>query len=212
MDDWATQAAWHQWMMDDWTTQAAWHQWMHASILAQMGWPLPQEYAYEAEDADYVEQEGFQFREIDITGELSRVSSEGLTEVEKATLAADCLRLQLATAKQTLEYVSDTMQFFQHPGGDDLELRAARALQDVDELLRQQAAQEAPPLPAVAVEHLKLVQRHACDVAVLACSRFISQTNLAAQGLPAGAVESPRGGFRAGRPSTGLALVKNREQ
>ena len=53
----------------------------------QMSWPLPEEYAGEAEDA-----EGVQFREVDIPGELSRVSSEGLTEVETATLAADCLR------------------------------------------------------------------------------------------------------------------------
>ena len=185
-------------MMHDWATQVAWVQAsmmsLQASMMSQMGWPLPQE--YEAEYADYAEQEeGFHeidisgellqeegFREIDISGTLLRVSSEGIAEVEKATLAADCLRLQLATVKNTLEYVSDAVYLL--PAGDDVEPRAARALRQVDELLRQQAAQEAPPLPAAAVKSLRVLQRHSADVVLLACSRFISQTILQSQGVP----------------------------
>ena len=65
--------------------------WMQASMMAQMVWPLPHEYAGE-EDADCAEQEGY--RQIDIIGALARVSSAGLDVVAKATLAADCLRVQ----------------------------------------------------------------------------------------------------------------------
>jgi hypothetical protein len=65
-----------------------------------------------------------------------------------------------------------------------LELRAARALKEVDELLRQQTAQEAPALPPAAVEQLKLLQRHAQDVVVLVHSRYIDQKILQCKGIP----------------------------
>ena len=177
---WAMQVAWTHgpdWqaaMNGYWATQVAW---MQASMKAQ--------------DADYAERSdaGTDGQEIDITGKLTRVSSTGLSQVEKATLKADCLRAQLANVKHTLEHVSDmmdmveTFQFFPYPGGDDLELRAARAFMEVRELLRQQAAQEAPPLPAAAVEDLKLLQLHTADVALLLCSRFISQRILKIKGI-----------------------------
>jgi len=117
--------------------------------------------------------------------ELLRVSTEGLSTVAKATQAADCLRAQLAMVKDTLEYVSDTvqMQFFQNSESDDLELRTARAQLEVDKLLHHQAAKDAPPLPAAAMEDLKLLQRHCQDVALLACSRFLSLTVLQSKGI-----------------------------
>ena len=164
-------------MIPDWETQIAWRTWAQASIMSHVAWPLPQ---YEAEYADYVEQED-DFRKIDIASELLRLSCEGIQEMEKATLVADCLRLQLATVKYILDYVSDTAYLL--PAGDDLELLAARALRQIDEVLRRQAEQEAPPLPAVAVKRLKLLQRHSQDIAVLACSRFICQTILRSQGI-----------------------------
>ena len=74
-------------------------------------------------------------------------------------------------------------QLVHHAGRDDLELRAAWTLGDVDELLRQQAAQEAAPLPVAAMEHLRVLQRHCQDVVVLACSRWIDQVFLQCRGI-----------------------------
>jgi len=139
----------------------------------------------EAEYANYAEQKK-KFHDIDIAGELLRKSSEGIAEVDEAMLAADCLQLQLAPVKQAFQYVSDCVeattlkQSFPHPGGDDLERCAARALQQVDELI----AQEAPRLPAVAMKSLKILQMLSRDIMVLLCSRFVSQTSLRSQGMP----------------------------
>jgi len=137
-------------------------------------------YAGEAEGADGLEG----FREIDIEGKLLEVSLEGLDAVLKARQAAACLAAQLANVQHTLEFVSDTMHSMrlQHPG-DVLEMRSARGLLEIDELLRQPAANEAPPLPVAAVDALKLLQRHMQDVALLACSRFIAQTELWSKGI-----------------------------
>jgi len=88
-----------------------------------------------------------------------------------------------------LEFVSDTIvsdtmhsMRLQHPG-DDLEMRSAVGLLEIDQLLRQLAANEAPPLPVAAEEALKLLQRHMQDVALLSCSRFIAQTELWSKGI-----------------------------
>jgi len=189
MDGWATQVAWQHW----------WATWVQDSIMRQMWWPLPQGDAFDEADAE--QEEGF--HEIDINGELFRVSCDGVREVEKAMLADDCLRLQLAPVKWILEYVSDTAALQSAPvksiseyasdaaylprddvtAGDDVESRAAWALCHVDELLRQQADQEAPPLPALALESMKLLQRHLQDIALLACGRFVSQTILQSKGI-----------------------------
>ena len=179
MDGWATQVAWQHW----------WATWVQDSIMRQMWWPLPQGDAFDEADAE--QEEGF--HEIDINGELFRVSCDGVREVEKAMLADDCLRLQLAPVKWILEYVSDTAAWQASDAaylprddvtaGDDVESRAAWALCHVDELLRQQADQEAPPLPALALESMKLLQRHLQDIALLACGRFVSQTILQSKGI-----------------------------
>ena len=117
----------------------------------------------------------------DITAELRRLSSEGLPVIEHACLLAESLRTQLA-------YVHTTFRRFavhqRHSPDDDLELHAATALRQVDELLRQQQAREAQPLPALAVNMLKRVQRCAQDAAVLANSRWIDQRIMRRQKIP----------------------------
>jgi len=150
--------------------------------MMQMGWPLP-EGAGRDDGADVqIEAEG---RFIDIIGKLSHLSIEGLALVEKAALAADCLRLQLATVKLTLEFVSDTVEFVYRPGHDDLEFCVARSLSCVDEILREQAAQETPPLPKLALESLCVLLRHMQDISVLACSRGIPlEILMATRGIP----------------------------
>ena len=73
--------------------------------------------------------------------------------------------------------------FRQHPR--ILEFYVARSLWYIDEELRRQKAQEAPPLPAEAVEGLKVLQRHVQDIALLACSRGISQQTITMErGIP----------------------------
>jgi hypothetical protein len=114
--------------------------------------------------------------EIDIAAELQRVASEGV-----AILAgAECLQVQLAHTSNTMAFMPTV-----HWPGDGLEMRAALALQEVDELLlRQQTAQQAPALPPAAVEQLKLLQRHAQDVVVLVHCRYINQNILQCKSIP----------------------------
>jgi len=120
-----------------------------------------------------------------ITGKLSRLSIEGLALVEQATLAAVFLRLSLATVKHTLEYFTYTMEFVCHPGGDALEFYAARSLCHIDEMLRQQAAQETPPWPVLALESVQMLQRHMQDFALLACCRgILPEMLMAKRGIP----------------------------
>ena len=115
--------------------------------------------------------------EIDIAAELQRVASEGVAAI---VAGAECLQVQLAHTSNTLAFMPTV-----HLPGDGLELRAALALQEVDELLlRQQTAQAAPALPPAAVEQLKLLQRHAQDVVVLVHSRYIDQKILQCKGIP----------------------------
>ena len=114
--------------------------------------------------------------EIDIAAELQRVASEGVAVVA----GAECLQVQLAYTSHTFMAFMTTV----HWPGDGLELRAAHALHEVDELLRQQTAQEALALPPAAVEQLKLLQRHAQDVVVLVHSRYINQNILQCKSIP----------------------------
>jgi hypothetical protein len=113
--------------------------------------------------------------EIDIAAELQRVASQGVAIVADA----ECLQVQLAHTSNIMTFMPTV-----HWPGDGLELRAAHALHEVDELLRQQTAQEALALPPAAVEQLKLLQRHAQDVVVLVHSRYINQNILQCKGIP----------------------------
>ena len=137
--------------------QLAWMTWMQAAMQADYtGHEALQ--AYTGQEID-----------IDIAAELLHIADEGLAVVANAVHLADCLllRVQLGDISDTFADIKTTpADYHQHPRGDYLELRAANALKQVDELLRQQTALEAPPLPPAAIAELKLLQRHAQDVAV----------------------------------------------
>ena len=179
--------------------QLAWMTWMqaamqadytgHEALQAYTGHDSPQEFEFEDdeyahEDEDY----GFQEIDIDIAAELLHIADEGLAVVANAVHLADCLllRVQLGDISDTFADIKTTpADYHQHYRGDYLELRAANALKQVDELLRQQTALEAPPLPPAAIAELKVLQRHAQDVAVLLCGRFIDQRILRTRRIPA---------------------------
>jgi hypothetical protein len=117
-----------------------------------------------------------------IVEKLWRLASEGLLSITTATLLATCLKEKLGSVRDTLVYL---MNMPAHsPGCDDLEHRAARALIDVDELLRKQTNSEAPPLPFEVVFDLKLLQKHLHDITIGACSRFIDQVTLQNRRIP----------------------------
>ena len=161
--------------------QIAWMQGRCEAMPVDMGWPHA--FNFEGEVYEYAGQDGFP--DIDIAAELLRVASWGLSSVQKVTCLAECLRKQLASVSHTLTYLMNMpAHYHQHPGWDDLELRAARALIEVDTLLRNQTVRTAPPLPPAAVDELKLLQRHAQDIALMACSRFINQATLQSKGIP----------------------------
>ena len=146
-----------------------------------------------AMQADYTGHEALQAYtgqeiDIDIAAELLHIADEGLAVVANAVHLADCLllRVQLGDISDTFADIKTTpADYHQHYRGDYLELRAANALKQVDELLRQQTALEAPPLPPAAIAELKVLQRHAQDVAVLLCGRFIDQRILRTRHIPA---------------------------
>ena len=139
---------------------------------------------------DYTEHDGPQFeddglQDIDIAADLLRMADAGLSVVANAIRLAECLQVPLADISDTFTDIKNTPAYYhQHYQGDDLELRAANALKQVDELLRQQTGLEAPPLPLGALAELKALQRHAQDVAVLLCSRFIDQRILHTRHIP----------------------------
>jgi hypothetical protein len=162
--------------------QIAWMQGRCEAMTDDMSWPHAFNVEGEVPDENK-RQDGF--LDIDIAAELLRLASWGLSSVQKATCLAECLQLQLASVSHTLTYLMNMpAHYHQHPGWDDLELRAARALIEVDTLLRNQTVRTAPPLPPAAVDELKLLQRHAQDIAMMACSRFINQATLQSKGIP----------------------------
>ena len=140
---------------------------------------LPKEPERQQEDyPNFAGQDGLP--EIDIAAELQHRAFEGLAVIGRAIWLAECLRRPLLNIRILFMSVQD----HQHSAWDYLEPQAATALGEVDELLRQQTALEATPLPRAAKEHLKVLQRLAQDVAVLANSRWIDQQTLAAKGMP----------------------------
>ena len=140
---------------------------------------LPKEPEWQQEDYNnFAGQDGLP--EIDIAAELQRVAFEGLAVIGQAIWQAECLRRPLLNIVILFMRVQD----HQHAPWDYLEPQAATALGEVDELLRQQTALGATPLPSAAVKQLKVLQRHAQDVAVLANCRWIDQKTLAAKGMP----------------------------
>jgi len=120
------------------------------------------------------------FRWINIQGKLCERSLEGLDAVLKARQASACLAAPLANVQHTLRAWTRSSMRLQHPG-DVLEMRSARGLLEIDELL--QDAPRLRRLPVAAVDALKVLQKKMHDVALLACSRFIAQTELWAKGI-----------------------------
>ena len=147
------------------------YDWAHAyNLVYNLEGEDCQEFQFEGEDYDVAGQDGD--HDIDVGAELLRTGVEGLASVGKAIWTAECLRAPLREISHTFRTIP--LHDHQLPG-DDFEFCAANALKDVDELLRQQTEREALPLPAAAVRELKVLQRHAQDVAVLANSRFVNQ-------------------------------------
>ena len=176
MDLWWTQAA----AADAIPSDMAWW-WMQAAaagaIQADIEWTWTQAAAASAIQAEVEWMEH-------INAELLRVASDGLYVVDEcqrvmavAIWLDECLRAKLMYISDTFRYVKDQAANSLKQVMDDLELHAANSLKQVDELLREQTT------PAV-VKELKLLQLHAQDVAVLACSRFIDTTILQKQGIP----------------------------
>ena len=148
-------------------------------------WPP---YIFEGEGYDFTGQDDF--HEVDIAAELLR-----LAVCLRSVAEAECLR-------RPLEYISHMFRTTTLADvHDDLEPCSATALRQVDELLRQQTAEEAPPLPAKALEELKVLQRLAQDVAVLANSRSIDQQILQ---VISGKTSTPTSLMRRGRFWTGF--------
>jgi len=140
---------------------------------------LPKEPERQQEDyPNFAGQDGLP--EIDIAAELQHMAVEGLAVIGQAIWQAERLRMPLMNI--VLFFLS--VQAHQHSPWDYLEPQAATALGEVDELLRQQNALEATPLPGSAKEQLRVLQRLAQDVAVLAHSRWIDQQTLAVKGVP----------------------------
>ena len=127
---------------------------------------------------------------IDIGAELLLLASEGLSLIEWLSSWA-----KVDVVSNVLVCITTMpLDYHEYPQGNDLEYCAAVALRNVDELLRQQSilaqrwnrrAQAPTLLPPPAVTVLKVLQRHMQDVVLLACARFIDQTILEGQGIPA---------------------------
>ena len=120
-----------------------------------------------------------EFCEIDIAAELTRVASEGLHTVTTAIRHDESLQVCLAYVKETLVVLKITPAYCHSQWrDDDLELRAATALVEVDGVLRQHTHDSFTHL------QLQLLQQHLQDLVVLSCSRFISNTILQSKGIP----------------------------
>jgi hypothetical protein len=161
-------------------TQLAWMQEGHEAMMCRsaLGWP----HALKFEDEVHVYEGSDDFHAIDIAAELWRLASDGLFIVKIATIKAACLQEKLESVSDTLFYLLSMPAHI--PGFDNLEHLAARAVIDVDELLRKHTNPEAPPLPFEAVDELKLLQKHLQDIVIGACSRFIDQVTLQKRGIP----------------------------
>ena len=138
----------------------------------------PPGYSFEDESYGVAGQAGFH-EEVDILAVLMRVCSDAVDTIGRAIWEAESLRRPLAYV--LCEYTAACAQ--QHHFRDDgLERISAIALTEVDELLRQHG-QEGGTFPTATVKWLKLLQKQAQDVAVLAHSRFIDQRTLQGKGI-----------------------------
>ena len=189
---WHALQEWHAWQ------QLPWLPWyIGSSGLADLGWLFEAEadvdiagdelQYFSVEDKAAIDKTILEFQaeedvdiaDVDIAGELQHLSVEGLAAIDKTILefqaeedddATATLTLQLAPFKQTLE---DCLSQAVHDG--NLATRMASGLLQVDNLLLQQTRRPV-------VLWLKVLQLHAQDLAVLACSMNVDQTPLKRHG------------------------------
>ena len=189
---WHALQEWHAWQ------QLPWLPWyIGSSGLADLGWLFEAEAdvdiagdelqylsvedkaAIDKTILEFQAEEDVDIADVDIAGELQHLSVEGLAAIDKTILefqaeedddATATLTLQLAPFKQTLE---DCLSQAVHDG--NLATRMASGLLQVDNLLLQQTRRPV-------VLWLKVLQLHAQDLAVLACSMNVDQTPLKRHG------------------------------
>lgn len=133
-------------------------------------------------------------REVDILGTLDLMITSGVTILRKED--AECLQQRTQKIQMSFMYILSYCQFLKSCPGyyqyclsaeDDLDERAAGALQEINELLEllhKQDTKEAIPLLPQTLFNLKLLQRYAQDVTILTCSRFIDANVLKYPGIP----------------------------
>ena len=190
---WHALQEWHAWQ------QLPWLPWyIGSSGLADLGWLFEAEAdvdiagdelqylsvedkaAIDKTILEFQAEEDVDIADVDIAGELQHLSVEGLAAIGMTILefqadgggrdATATLTLQLAPFKQTLE---DCLSQAVHDG--NLATRMASGLLQVDNLLLQQTRRPV-------VLWLKVLQLHAQDLAVLACSMNVDQTPLKRHG------------------------------
>jgi len=129
--------------------------------------------------------EEYVYVEVDVAAKLSGLALEALTVVAEAIRAAPrWLATMLSHVIFALQQASVCQKWVYVVGSDSLEEFAGRALEHVDELIRQQVDVEAPPLPEQALSALKTLQRQSTDVLLLACCRGIDPREFWCKGLP----------------------------
>jgi hypothetical protein len=135
-----------------------------------------------------------QAAKIDVALELVYCASKGLALIEEIN-HDDSFWADLAFVKETYLVLRITPAYCHSvPRGDDLEKRAAIALLQVNEVLQRLGRE--PSLPEAHVQkQLRLLQRFAHDLVVLACCRFIPQTILQNKGIPSALRERLRSAF-----------------
>jgi len=118
------------------------------------------------------------------TDKLLEAAQSALGVLDRATKASPAggLRAQLAGVKASFEHVCMVAADFRCEAGDDgdLEGRCARALLEIEAVLSQQ---QIPPLPTTALADLKVLQRHARDVVMAGCGRYLSEQDLMSKGM-----------------------------
>ena len=128
-----------------------------------------------------VQEDVCQFVSIDICGELVKRACAAFAAVARVVQMSELVRFELTSLHRTFKYISD---YVRHSPDDNLELFAARAMKEVEELLRQQAMPAASLISPQALEELKIIQRLSQDIVVLACSRFIDQRLMQTSRIP----------------------------
>jgi len=120
---------------------------------------------------------------INIPKELKRRACEAACSLKEAMTVAVETSPQFASIHDFLDYVIVTTDLSLKPECT-LELDAAKALTNINDVIDQQALGEALQLPENSVQALKILQMHLRDLVILACSRNTEQSVFRTQGIP----------------------------